>query len=635
MTQLEQTEPNPSISKVFYGRIIQKARPVYWVSLFLILSILAVYGQLHDYPFITLDDPTYVKDNPHIRDGLTLNGMYWSLRSVYASNWHPLTWISHMMDVELYGMDAGRHHMTNTIFHILNSLLLLFTLNRFTGRLWPSSVVTALFALHPINVEVVAWVAQRKTLLCFFFWLLALWYYHGYVQRPGKGRYVLVLLFFILGMMSKPAIVVFPFILMLLDYWPLARYQSHKSAHKSAHKPGMAMGLIGSISASIKEKIPFFVIAVAGSVLTFVAQKSGGAVTALDILPLNVRITNALLSYAAYLGKAFWPHKLVILYPYPDTIPVWHLAISTVLLGFISLWAIKTVREKPYVIVGWLWYLLILVPVIGIVQVGIQAMADRYAPIPLVGIFIILVWGVSDVSSDWDHRKAKLAVLAIMPLLILMTTTWKQAQTWRNSVTVFKQALSVSADNYLALNNMGFALSIQNRIDDAVTYYSMALRINPDFEDARFNLGVALFLQGNYGAAIEQYTHALQLNPLNAKTYNNSGAAMAKMGNELGAIQHFTSALRLDSDYADAHKNIANIYFSKGKIPEAEEHYRSTLRINPHDKHARNNLGLVLVAQGKLDAAIHQFTEALRIDGYFTEAHHNLNLTVSRREKKQ
>ena len=627
MTQPEQTELNSLIPKTVYGKVSQKARPVYWVSLFLILSILAVYGQLHDYQFITLDDPTYVKDNPHIRDGLTLNGIYWSLKSVYASNWHPLTWISHMMDVELYGMDAGRHHMTNTIFHILNSLLLLFTLIRFTGRLWPSSVVTALFALHPINVEVVAWVAQRKTLLCFFFWLLALWFYHGYVQRPGKGRYVLVLLFFILGMMSKPAIVVLPFILMLLDYWPLARYQSDK--------PGMAMGLIGTISASIKEKIPFFVITVAGSVLTYVAQKSGGAVTALDTLPLNVRIANALLSYATYLGKAFWPHKLVILYPYPDTIPVWHLAVSAVLLGFISLWAIKTVREQPYVIVGWLWYLLILVPVIGIVQVGIQAMADRYAPIPLVGIFIILVWGVSDVSSDWDHRKAKLAVLAIMSLLILMATTWKQAQTWRNSVTVFKQALSVSADNYLALNNMGFALSSQNRIDDAVKYYSMALRINPNFEDARFNLGVALFLQGKYGAAIEQYTHALQLNPLNAKTYNNSGAAMAKMGNELGAIQHYNSALRLDSDYADAHRNLANLYFSKGNMPEAEEHYRSTLRINPQDKHARNNLGLVLVAQGKLDAAIHQFTEALRIDGNFTEAHHNMNLTVSRREKKQ
>ena len=631
MTQPEQTELNSLIPKTVYGKVSQKARPVYWVSLFLILSILTVYGQLHDYPFITLDDPTYVKDNPHIRDGMTVKGIYWSLKSVYASNWHPLTWISHMMDVELYGMDAGRHHMTNTIIHILNSLLLLFTLNRFTGRLWPSSVVAALFALHPINVETVAWVAQRKTLLCFFFWLLALRSYYGYVQRPQTGRYVLVLLFFILGMMSKPAIVVFPFILMLLDYWPLARYQSHKSAHK----PGMAMGLIGPIAASVKGKIPFFVITVAGCVLTYVVQKSGGAVTALDILPLNVRIANALLSYAAYLGKAFWPHNLAILYPYPDAIPVWHLAVSTVLLGFISLWAIKTIRKHPYVIVGWLWYLLILVPVIGIVQVGIQAMADRYASIPLVGIFIILVWGVSDVSSDWDHRKTKLGVLAIIPLLFLMATTWKQAQTWRNSVTVFRQALSVSADNYSALNNMGFAFSSQNRIDDAVKYYSMALRINPDFEDARFNLGVALFLQGKYGAAIEQYTRALQLNPLNAKAYNNLGAAMATMGNESGAVRHYKSALRLDSNYADAHRNLANIYFAKRIMPEAEEHYRSTIRINPHDKHARNNLGLVLVARDELDAAIHQFTEALRIDGNFTEAHHNLKLTVSRREKKQ
>jgi len=626
MTQPEPAPSNHLKRKTFYGKIIHEVRPVYWISLFILLSILAVYGQLHDYQFITLDDPTYVKENPHIREGLTLNGMYWSLTSVYSSNWHPLSWLSHMIDVELYGMDAGRHHMTNIIFHILNSLLLLYTLIRFTGNLWQSSVVAALFALHPINMEVVAWVSQRKTLLCFFFWLLALWSYQGYVKRPGMGRYLSALLFFIFGMMSKQAIVVFPLVLMLLDYWPLARYQSDK--------PDSAMGRSGIFRALIKEKIPFFVIAFAGSILTYFAQKSGGAVTSFDILPLNVRITNALLSYSTYLGKAFWPHKLAILYPYPDSIPVWCVGVSTVLLGFITYCAIKTARRHPYFIVGWLWYLLILIPVIGIVQIGIQAMADRYASVPLIGIFIVLAWGFSEVSRAWDHRKLKLAALAITSLFVLMTATFKQAQTWRNSVTVFEQALSISTDNYLAYNNMGFAFSSQNRIDDAITQYAVALKLKPDYADARFNLGVALFVKGKYSEAVDQFARAFQIDPYNIKTLNNLGAAMTKLGRVAEAIQHYKAALRIDPEYTDAHRNLANTLFESGEYLKAMRQYRSVIRIDPSDEHAHNNLGIILIKLGKTDDAVYHFSKALRIDNNFEEAQYNLTKAKMLREKE-
>lgn len=626
MAKATQTSPNHQMPKSVNGRSFRRVRPVYWISLFLVLSILAVYGQMHHYPFITLDDPTYVEGNPHIREGLTLKGAYWALTAIYASNWHPLTWISHMMDVEFFGMAAGPHHVTNILLHILNSLLLLYTLNCLTGRLWPSSLVAAIFALHPINVEMVAWVSQRKTLLCLFFWILALWFYHRYVQRPSAGRYILVLLSFILGLMSKPAIVVLPFILVLLDYWPLARFSSDDS--------NGGMKRIKHFVTSIKEKIPLWFITVAGCVLTYTSQKAGGAVTALDTLPLNVRISNALLSYTGYLWKAFWPHKLAILYPYPDIIPAWCVGVSAILLCAIFVWAMQVARKHPYVIVGWLWYLLILGPVIGIVQIGVQAMADRYASIPLVGIFIIVIWGISEVSRHWSHRTLKLAALTIPFLFVLSTTTYMQAQTWRDSVAVFRQALSVSQENSMAYNNMGYALSSQNRMDDAVAYYTMALRIRPDFEDARFNMGVALFLQGNYKEAVEQFTLVLQLNPLNEKAHNNLGAAMAKMGDASGAIKHYQSALRLNSEYADAHKNLANIYFEKGMAKAADAHYRTAIELNPYDKHARNNLGLVLVSQGKPDEAIRQFSEALRIDGDFKEALHNLNLTVSRRETK-
>lgn len=618
MTQLEPAPSNPIIRKTFYGKIIHEVRPVYWVSLFILISILAVYGQLHDYQFITLDDPTYVKENSHIREGLTLNGMYWSLTSVYSSNWHPLTWLSHMIDIELYGMDAGRHHMSNIIFHIINSLLLLLTLIRFTGNLWRSSVVAALFALHPINMEVVAWVSQRKTLLCFFFWLLALLSYHSYVQLPGRGRYLSVLLFFILGIVSKQAIVVFPFALMLLDYWPLGRYQIHK------HEPDSAMGGSGIFRALVKEKIPFFVIAFAGSMLTYFAQKSGGAVSTFDILPLNARIANALLSFSTYLSKAFWPHNLAILYPFPDSIPIWRVGVSTILLGFITYCAVRTARRHPYFIVGWLWYLLILLPVIGIVQIGIQAMADRYAYVSLVGIFIVLTWGLSEVSQAWDHRKLKLTALAITSLLVLMASAYKQAQTWRNSVTVFKQALSVSTDNYLAYNNMGFAFSSQNRMDDAIKYYAVALKLKPDYADARFNLGVALFTKGKYGEAADQFTRALRMNPYNTKSLNNLGAALTKLGRVDEALQHYKAAIRINPQYVEAHRNLAHTLFERGEYLEAMRQYRFVIRLDPSNKHAHNNLGIILIKLGKTDDAIYHFSHALRIDNNFEEAQYNL-----------
>ena len=460
------------------------ARLDYWIAFSLVLTILAVYGPVADYPFINLDDPVYVFENPHIREGLSLKGMRWALTATYASNWHPLSWLSHMTDITLFGMNPGRHHLTNLYLHVLNSLLLFLFLKRFMGSDWKSGMVAILFALHPLNVESVAWVAQRKTLLCALFWMLALWSYCRYADHPGIGRYMAVLLCFVLGFLAKPAIVSLPIILLFLDHWPLDRYSTGRVLFSNRSKTSM-WGLI-------VEKIPLFLLAAVGSVLTYWAQKSGGAVTALTVLPLDVRISNAVISYISYLKKTFLPLHLAILYPHPRWIPGWQVAGSALLLGLILFLAVKSFRRHPYVMVCWLWYGVALIPMIGIVQVGVQAMADRYAYIPLIGIFILMVWSIVDISSGWGYRKIKLASIAGILIITLIGITRAQVQTWRNSIALFQHAINETSDNYIAHHNLALALVERGRIDEAIDHFYRALEIKPEFPRAHTNLGVAL-----------------------------------------------------------------------------------------------------------------------------------------------
>ena len=598
------------------------ARPDYWIAFGLVLVSLVVYGPVADYPFINLDDSLYVFENPHIREGLSLKGIQWALTATYASNWHPLTWLSHMADITLFGMHPGRHHLTNLYLHVLNSLMLFLFLKRFLGGDWKSGMVAMLFALHPINVEPVVWVAQRKTLLCALFWILTVWSYSRYSENPGLRRYLAVLLCFVLGLLAKPAILSLPVILLFIDHWPLDRYSTGRGL--------FSIGSKTSVWGLIVEKIPLFLIAAVGSILTFWVQKSGGAVTALTVLPFDVRISNAVISYFSYLKKTLLPLQLAILYPYPQWIPGRQIAGSALLLGLFSFLAVKAVRRYPYVMVCWLWYGVALIPMIGIVQVGVQAMADRYAYIPLIGIFILLVWFMADISSDWAHRKIKLASIAGIFIITLMGITRAQVRTWQSSISVFDHALSATTGNYLAHNQKGMALAGLGRMDEALAHYAKAIEIEPKFESAHFNAGIAQFLKGRLDEAADSFSRALKINPQNPEIHNSLGAVRFRQGDLNRAIRHYQKALSLDPRFVDAHKNLAIAFHEKGAFTEAAVHYRSALQIRPGDKHAHNDLGLVLIAQGRYRDAADHFSNALKIDGNFEEARHNLNLLSSR-----
>ncbi|MBW2538391.1 MAG: tetratricopeptide repeat protein, partial [Deltaproteobacteria bacterium] len=469
------------------------------VCLFLAIVTLAVYWQVINYAFV-FDDDLYVAENFHVRRGLTSETVAWAFTTTSIANWHPLTWLSHMLDIQLYGLNPGSHHLTNVLFHIANTLLLFLILTRMTGALWQSAFVAVLFALHPLHVESVAWISERKDVLSTFFWMLTMWSYIRYVELPGVKRYLLILLFFILGLMVKPMLVTLPFVLLLMDYWPLGRFQFSRSggAGPDSQPPSFSLFLVW-------EKIPFIVLAAAVSVVAFLVQRSGGAVGSLEIFPIHYRIMNALVSYVSYIGKMIWPFNLALLYPYPGKLPWWHVSGAFLLLLSISLLSIRNVRRFPWFAVGWLWYLGTLVPVIGLVQIGPQAMADRYTYVPLIGLFIMIAWGIPEIFKKWRYKKEGLVTITVVLLLMLTVISWSQVRYWRNSVTLFKHTLDVTEDNYVIHNNLGFALAEMDRTPEAIWHYSEALRINPRYEKVHNNIGTAFILQGQLERAVEHF----------------------------------------------------------------------------------------------------------------------------------
>ena len=432
---------------------IANIRYDFLVCLFLVIATLAVYWQVRNYSFVNYDDHMYVTQNHNVQAGLTLESITWSFTTIQASNWHPLTWISHMLDCQLYGMNPGRHHLTNVLLHILNSLLLFLVFMRMTGKLWQSGFVAALFALHPLHVESVAWISERKDVLSTFFWMLSLWGYLRYVERPGACRYLLLFFLFILGLMTKPMLVTLPFVLLLLDYWPLNRFQfgSSGDCNYSIQRP-FDFGLVW-------EKTPLFLLAAVSSVMTYIVQKSGGAVNSLATIPFHDRIANAIVSYVSYIGKMIWPDNLAVFYPYPKSILLWKVAGAGLLLVVVSVVIFRMVRTKPYFAVGWLWYIGTLVPVIGLVQVGSQGMADRYTYVPLIGIFVIIAWGVPDFMPKWRYKKIGFTVTIAAILAIIMITTRLQIRYWSDSLTLFKHAFEVTTvDNCIVHGKLGEAL---------------------------------------------------------------------------------------------------------------------------------------------------------------------------------
>jgi tetratricopeptide (TPR) repeat protein len=580
------------------------------IGLLLILLTFAVYYRLSGYEFVNYDDDLYVTANAQVQKGLTLKNLVWAFSTTDIANWHPLTWISHQLDVRLWGMDSGRHHLTSVLFHIANGLILFLALNQMTGALWRSAAVAALFALHPINVESVAWVAERKNVLSTFFWVLTMWSYSRYTENPARRRYLMVLFFFMLGLMAKPMLVTLPFVLLLLDYWPLKRFQFESALmtrplniHADIKTTGTVELLQSNIPSGpnavsrnitilflIREKIPLFVLSAVSCWVSFLAQQGAGAVRSMEAIPLTSRVANALVSYVAYMGKMILPFKLAVFYPYPTAIPGWKVAGAGVILILVFGLAWKIRKRYPYVLVGWLWYMGTLVPVIGFVQVGAQAMADRYAYVPLIGLFIAIVWGIAELADGWPYCRKPISVASIMMVGILCATTWTQLGCWKNSVELFRHALEVTAGNAVAHNNLGNALSSLDENDEAYKHYAEALRIQPHFANAHYNMARILTDRGELDEALGHYEAAIKSNPRLIKAYYNRGIILAQKGNDSAAIRDFSRALRLDPSFAEAHNNLGVVLIRQGKVNEAVSHFSRAVKLKSSYPAARQNL---------------------------------------------
>lgn len=571
------------------------------IRTFLVLATLIVYRQTGGFDFVNFDDDRYVTENRYIRGGLTREGVAWAFTDVYAGNWHPLTWISHMLDIEIFGMYPGMHHLTSVALHACNALLVFDVLRRMTGEIWKSAFVAALFALHPLHVESVAWIAQRKDVLSAFFGLLSLWAYAGYACNPGIVRYVLVFIFFALGLMSKPTLVTLPCVLLLLDYWPLQRFSP--------------------VARRVLEKAPLFLLAGFSCWITYTAQQYGGAVRSMQDFSLQARVGNALISYMAYIGKMLWPADLLVFYPHPgESLPIWQAAAAVLALSATAIIAFRNINRYPYLAVGWLWYLGTLVPVIGLVQVGHQALADRYTYLPLLGLFVIAAWGVPDLTARWPRRDAVLCAACAVLLSTLVFAAWKQAGYWKGSVALYEHVLSVSPANVLAKHNYAEAqiaaagfLEQQGNFDEASERLQKALHAYPDYAKAHDSFGNLLSWQGKTPEAIVHYRQSVETEPDNAKFRNNLGVALLQTGATEQAGEQFRLILKLQPEAAEPHNNIGLMMLRKGLPGEAVLHFEAAIKSWPDEPGFHYNKALALSALGDASAAIHSLETALKL----------------------
>ncbi len=661
----------------------QKLRCPSFLSLLLALATSTVFLQVVRNEFVNYDDPDYVSANTHVETGVTWKNVAWAFTTGHASNWHPLTWMSHMLDCQLFGQRAGAHHLVSAGFHVVNTLLLFLVLKSLTGALWRSALVAALFALHPLHVESVAWISERKDVLSTFFFVLTLLAYARYaegrkqkaesrnqkagnIQRPVTGGqsvshdlpssifYLLSLLLFALGLMSKPMLVTLPFLLLLLDYWPL--YRIGRSEHGSTRLQSVApAGRSTSLWRLVAEKIPFLALSVISSYVTLIVQRKGGAVS--TTISLGARLCNALVAYARYIGKMFWPQKLSVLYPHPGSWTAWEVAASGILLLAIFAVVIVFGRKRRYLVVGWLWFFGMLVPVIGLVQVGVQSMADRYTYVSLIGLFIMIVWGGAEIilaqsggslSPDRQSPRSKeipspqqrsdvAGILVarswapgiVLVLLVCGVVSWRQLHYWRDSEALFRHAVLVTDKNYLAYNNLGFFLSHKGKTAEALENYRKSLSINPAYEDALNNVGYVLALQKKHQEAIGYYEAALRVRPNQADVHNNLGNALSELGRIDEAMQQYELTLKLKPEHADAHNNLGIALAMRGRLDEAKKQFEEAIRSKPNDAGAHSNLGNALAAQHRLSEAIKEYQESLRLKPDDAQAHNNLGNALS------
>jgi protein O-mannosyl-transferase len=650
----------------------------------LLLFVLWVFSPIIRSPFISLDDDAYVAQNAQVQRGLTWEGVVWAFGRLHGAHtyWHPLTWISHMLDCQAFGLKPAGHHFVNLLLHLLNTALVFVVFWQITGVPERCLLLAALFGLHPLQVDTVAWVAERKNLLATLFWLLTIWAYTRYVREskaqsptsnvsvcsgpdhassnaPPAPRalmlavlYLLSLILFTLGLMCKPVLVTLPLVLLLLDYWPLRRFQP-----QSGRRAGAAAWRL------VSEKIPFLVLAALSSGVTIASHRGlgmWGDVTATP--PLGFRIENALVTYCRYIGKAIWPSNLAIFYPLPDAWPMWLVGLCGLLLLAASVLALGCARSRPYGFVGWFWFVGVLVPFIGLVQAGPQAMADRFAYVPLIGLFIAVIWGAHDLLQGRRHGTVALAAAGVGAVLLCSATTRRQIGHWADNETLFRHAAAVTDSNALVLNclgiaqdregqtaaaiasyrqaialqpkwssphcNLGTALNGSGRCAEAAKEFEEALRLQPRLADAHKGLGFAFYNLGRLDDAIHHYEEAVRLDPVAADTHSNLGAALDAIGRSDEAISHYQETVRLKPDYADAYNNLGVALARKGRFAEAAAQFQRTLALRSDDAGAHANLGIALAEMGKLDEAAVQFREALRLDPRDPQSHYRFGLLL-------
>jgi len=616
-----------------------------FIYIFLTFVSLAVYGQVGQFDFINFDDNVYITDNHHVQSGITLESIRWALTTTYAEFWHPLTWLSLMADYELYGLHAGGYHVTNIIFHILSTLLLFWLFHRMTGALWKSAFVAAFFALHPLHVESVAWVSERKDVLSAFFWMLTLCLYVYYAEKPVIKRYALVALAFSCALMSKPMAVTLPAVMMLMDYWPLKRFESRN----------------GNLFAwQLKEKAFFFILSAAFSIITIYAQRF----LFVSHFSVGSRFANAPVAFMTYLAKTFWPHDLAVFYPFSDQLPVWQIAGSTLLIMVISIAAIVTLKRLPFLFVGWFWYAITLTPVIGIIRATAHSMHDNYTYLPSIGIGVMLAWGTPLLFAGKYPRKNILFPVTIVCLAFLSLLSWKQCGYWENSVALWQHTLKVTRNNFMAHCNFGSAILEKGKTAEALDHFNKAVRLQPDhalfylnrgsaydelgrYQDACADFTKAIFLEPDYAeahynrgntyaklkqyqAAIENYNEAIRIRPDYAKAYSNRGNAYAELGQYHNALKDYNMALHLAPGNAETYYNRGNISYITGRYRNAVHDYNESLRHNPNDAKAYYNRGNAYGKLGQFDEAITNYNKAIDLDPDYVKAYHNRGVAYNK-----
>jgi tetratricopeptide (TPR) repeat protein len=593
------------------------------ICAFLAGIVWLVFGRTCGFEFINYDDNSYVYSNAAVTQGMTLKGVAAAFSCQATDNWVPLTTLSHMLDCQFYGLNAGGHHLTNVLLHMATAILLFLVLARMTGTVWRSALVAAVFAIHPLRVESVAWVSERKDVLSGLFFMLTLGAYVRYVRKPRKLiGYLMVLFLFALGLMSKPVLVTLPVVLLLLDYWPLNRFAT---AAPLTAKTGLAdwWGNLSNTARLVLEKIPLLALSLASCIPTVLAEKPG--IQTVATFPLPLRIENALVSCLIYIGQMFYPARLAVFYPYPaNGLPVWEVAGALIALAAISLAVWFWRREHPYLLTGWLWYLVILIPVIGLIQVGGQARADRHTYLSQIGLYVMLVWLAADLA---DRVRYRVWVPASCAILVLGLLTWRaRAQTayWINTETLQAHTLDCTIDNPVAHNCLGLNLYDKGRVDEAIVQYQDALRISPRYDDAHDNLGNALLQKGEVGKAISEYQEALSINPGLAGAHYNLGNALRQQGRVEEAISEYQAALKLDPGMVNAWNNLGLALAQNGQVDDAIQQYRKALEIDPRNADACDNLGDALAQTGQAEPAAAEFQEALKLDPKNVEAHNNL-----------